>query len=59
MEPIGGLIIGQMAADADGAYRVVAIDPEVNTVEAEDATGQVVFDTIDHFVATHTCSNGG
>jgi hypothetical protein len=59
MEPIGGLIIGQMAADADGAYRVVAIDPDVNTVEAEDATGQVVFDTIDHFVATHTCSNEG
>jgi predicted RNA methylase len=59
MEPIGGLTIGQMAADADGAYRVVAIDPDVNTVEAEDATGQVVFDTIDHFVATHRCSSDG
>jgi hypothetical protein len=59
MTPIGGLIIGQMAADADGAYRVVAIDPDVNTVEAEDATGHVVFDTIDHFVATHTCSSDG
>ena len=56
MAPICGLIIGQMATDADGAYRVVALDPDVNSVEAEDSAGLVLVDTIDHFVSTHSCA---
>ena len=54
--PIGGLAIGQTAMDGDGlpSVRVVAIDPDLNTVEAEDSAGTVLIDTIDHFIANHT-----
>ncbi|HEY2430125.1 MAG TPA: hypothetical protein VGI06_14400 [Acidimicrobiales bacterium] len=52
---LGGLAIGQTWEDrTDGpALRVVAIDPDLHSVEAEDAAGDVVRDTIEHFTATH------
>ena len=50
-----GLAIGQTWEDrSDGpVMRVVAIDPELHSVEAEDPSGDVVHDTIEHFTATH------
>jgi hypothetical protein len=50
---IRGLVIGQAVADADDGFRVVAIDPDLNTVEIEDSGGTVLTDTIDHFTASH------
>jgi hypothetical protein len=52
---IGGLAIGQTWEDRGlGApLRVVAIDPELHSVEAEDDRGTVVLDTIEHFRSTH------
>jgi hypothetical protein len=32
---------------------VVAVDPDTNTVGAEDATGDLPFDSIDDFITTH------
>ena len=49
---IAGLVIGETSRACDGGpYRVVAIDPYLNTVEVEDSTGALLVDTIDHFVA--------
>lgn len=52
---IGGLEIGQTFQDEQlgGFVRVVAIDPELRSVEAEGPAGDVVMDTIEHFTATH------
>ena len=52
---ISGLDIGQTwDDDPEGVIvRIVAVDPDLDSVEAEDATGGVVFDTIEHFLATH------
>jgi hypothetical protein len=57
MAPIVGLTIGQAAIDCDGlpSLRVVLIDPDLNMVQAEDSAGTVLIDTIDHFLASHTC----
>jgi hypothetical protein len=50
---MGGLIIGQTWDDGNrGALRVVAIDPDLHSVEAEDPSGVLVLDTIEHFTAT-------
>ena len=50
---IGGLAIGQTWDDRQGvALRVVAIDPDLHSVEAEDPAGVLVLDTIEHFIAT-------
>ena len=51
---IGGLTIGQIVTDPEGNFWVVAIDPDLNTVGAEDSAGALLFDTIDHFIASHT-----
>ena len=55
--PIGGLMIGQAALDRDGlpSFRVVVIDPGVDMVQAEDAAGTLLIDTIEHFLARHAC----
>ena len=50
---IRGIAIGQGVTDAPDGFRVVAIDPDLNTVETEDSAGTVVSDTIDHFTASH------
>jgi hypothetical protein len=52
---LAGLVIGQTWMDrSEGpALRVVAIDPELHSVEAEDPAGSVILDTIEHFTATH------
>ncbi len=52
---IGGLVIGQSWEDttAGPVLRVVVIDPELHSVEAEDIAGGVVLDDIEHFTATH------
>lgn len=52
---IGGLAIGQTFQDPElGApVRIVAIDPELHSVEAEGPCGDLVLDTIEHFTATH------
>jgi hypothetical protein len=56
VESIRGLMIGEAVMDPHGALRIVAIDPDLNTVEAEDAAGVLLFDTIDHFHATHSAA---
>ena len=50
-----GLAIGQTWENRSSGptLRVVAIDPELHSVEAEDPAGDVVHDTIEHFTATH------
>ena len=53
MASIRGLAIGQAVTDPDDGFRVVAIDPDLNTVEIEDSGGTVLIDTIDHFTASH------
>jgi len=55
MTAIGGLMIGEQAIEGDDRrpFRIVVIDPTLNRVEAEDAAGTVLIDTIDHFIATH------
>ena len=55
---IHGLVMGQSAVEraTRRSFRVVAIDPDLNTVEAEDAVGGIVVDTIDHFVASYACA---
>jgi len=52
---LSGLDIGQSWDDApDGTVlRIVAVDPDLGSVEAEDASGLLVVDSIRHFVATH------
>lgn len=52
---IGGLVIGQTWSGmaADRPLRVVAVDPDLHSVEAEDPAGAVVIDTIEHFTRTH------
>lgn len=52
---IGGLVIGQSWEDTTSGpvLRVVVIDPELHSVEAEDIAGGVVLDDIEHFTATH------
>jgi hypothetical protein len=52
MAPIQGLVIGQAVRDPDDGCRVVAIDPDLNTVEIEDARGSVLVDTIEHLMAS-------
>ena len=49
----GGLLIGQAVTDPDDGFRVVVIDPDLHTVEIEDAGGTVLIDTIEHFTASH------
>jgi hypothetical protein len=53
IQPIGGLTLGEVLTNHDGEWRVVAIDPDTNTVGAEDSTGDLVLDSIDHFITTH------
>ena len=55
MTSIGGLMIGEQTIEGDDrrSFRVVVIDPTLNRVEAEDAAGAVLIDTIDHFIANH------
>jgi hypothetical protein len=53
MALIQGLVIGQAVTEPDDGCRVVAIDPDLNTVEIEDALGSVLVDTIEHFTASH------
>jgi len=52
---ISGLDIGQSWDDVpDGTVlRIVAVDPDLDFVEAEDASGVLVVDSIRHFLATH------
>ena len=52
---LGGLAIGQTWKDSSNgpSVRVVAIDPELHSVEAEDPAGDVISDSIEHFTATH------
>jgi len=52
---LSGLDIGQSWDEApDGVMlRIVAVDPELDSVEAEDASGILVRDSIRHFLATH------
>jgi hypothetical protein len=51
---IGGLAIGQTFRDEhEGTVRVVAIDPDMHSVEAEGPAGNLVLDTIEHFTATY------
>lgn len=52
---IAGLMIGQTWEDTTlgQVLRVVAIDPELESVEAEDVAGDLVLDNIGHFRATH------
>jgi len=52
---ISGLDIGQTWDDPPEGVplRIVAVDPDLDFVEAEDASGVIVFDSIGHFVATH------
>jgi hypothetical protein len=48
------MAIGEEFEDRDhSVVRVVAIDPEMHHVEAEDLTGAVLVDDIEHFTATH------
>ncbi|GAC1315719.1 MAG: hypothetical protein NVSMB12_11780 [Acidimicrobiales bacterium] len=52
---IAGLAIGQTWEDPNlgQLLRVVAIDPEMHSMEAEDGAGFVVVDDIMHFRSTH------
>ena len=52
---MSGLDIGQTWDDAPEGevLRIVAVDPDLGSVEAEDARGTPVFDSIGHFLATH------
>ena len=51
---IAGLTIGEAFEDCNHAVvRVVAIDPEMHHVEAEDPSGTFLVDDIEHFTATH------
>jgi hypothetical protein len=61
MTSIGGLMIGEQTIEGDDrrSFRVVAIDPTLNRVEAEDAAGALLIDTIDHFIASHISAECG
>jgi hypothetical protein len=49
-----GLVIGQeFETSAHAVLRVVAIDPEMRCVVAEDPSGTALVDDISHFTATH------
>jgi hypothetical protein len=48
-----GLLIGKGSHGPEDGFRVVAIDPDLNTVEIEDSGGTVLVDTIEHFTASH------
>ena len=51
---IAGLVIGQLFENGQtGELRIVAIDPELHSLQAENGRGEVVLDTIEHFTATH------
>ena len=51
---LGGLTIGQTFEDGDHeVVRVVAVDPAMHFVEAEDRIGVMIVDTIEHFRSTH------
>jgi hypothetical protein len=50
---IQGIAVGQVVTEPDDGRHVVAIDPDLDTVEIEDAAGSVVIDTIEHFTASH------
>lgn len=52
---IAGLAIGQTWEDPElgQVMRVVAIDPDMHSMEAEDGAGAVVVDDILHFRSTH------
>jgi hypothetical protein len=51
----GGIGIGQCwrGRRRRDVCRVVTIDPALQLIEVEDATGQVESDTIEHFLKTH------
>lgn len=50
---IGSLAIGQSWEQPEhGTLRVVVIDPDLDSVEAEDSKGGVILDTIGHFTTT-------
>jgi hypothetical protein len=50
----GGLAIGQaFEGSGHAVLRVVAIDPDLHFVEAEDLLGVLVVDDIEHFTANH------
>ena len=58
LEPVdhqfAGLVIGQeFETSAHAVLRVVAIDPEMHCVVAEDISGIALVDDIAHFTATH------
>jgi hypothetical protein len=58
LEPVdhqfAGLMIGQeFETSAHAVLRVVAIDPEMYCVVAEDPSGTALIDDIAHFTATH------
>ena len=49
-----GLSIGQQFEGDDHAVvRIVAVDPGMHFVEAEDPSGELLVDSIEHFTATH------
>ena len=53
-----GLVIGQeFETSAHAVLRVVAIDPEMHCVVAEDISGIALVDDIAHFTATHRQSH--
>jgi hypothetical protein len=58
MASIRGLVIGQAVTDPDDGFRVVAIDPDLDTVEIEDSGGTVQIDAIEHFSASHPLAPG-
>ncbi len=58
MTLIRGLAIGQGVTDPDDGFWVVAIDPDLDTVETENSAGTVVTDTINHFTASHPLLHG-
>jgi hypothetical protein len=55
---IRGIAIGQGVTEPDDGFRVVAIDPDLNTVEIENSAGTVVSDTIEHFTASYPLLHG-
>ena len=62
LEPVdhqfAGLMIGQeFETSAHAVLRVVAIDPEMHCVVAEDISGIALVDDIAHFTATHRQSH--
>jgi hypothetical protein len=53
-QQFAGLVIGQeFESNAHAVLRVVAIDPELRCVLAEDGAGVSHIDDIEHFTSTH------